>query len=103
MIYFLYDKNYCRLSDAIQGIAGVIYGVIIAFTYSITMAPIGLLTSTGLIILQNIISQIVKKRLQQDSLLLIEPSRVSFLRKFLTENRKSENFSVILIMNEWTT
>lgn len=65
-----------RLADVVASFSAIISGVAIAFTYSATMAPVGILTAGTLGVVQTALSQYLKKRGLADALLAEEPSRV---------------------------
>lgn len=75
-----------RLGDVVQAFSAIITGLIIAFSYGPEMAPIGILTSGFLAIVQTVISQYLKVRGYKDAKLAEEPSRVRVLSLIYTSN-----------------
>ncbi|CAD5211612.1 unnamed protein product [Bursaphelenchus okinawaensis] len=66
-----------RLADVVASFSAMISGVTIAFCYGPAMAPIGIATSSFLVLLQTLLSRYLKKRGHTDAVLAEEPARLA--------------------------
>uniref|UniRef100_A0A1I7SW83 ABC-type xenobiotic transporter n=1 Tax=Bursaphelenchus xylophilus TaxID=6326 RepID=A0A1I7SW83_BURXY len=66
-----------RLADVVASFSAIVSGIVIAFSYGPAMAPIGILTSGCLVLIQTFLSQYLKKRGHTDALLAEAPSRLA--------------------------
>ncbi|MFH4974092.1 hypothetical protein AB6A40_000801 [Gnathostoma spinigerum] len=66
-----------RLADVVQSVSAITAGIIVAFTFSYKMAPVGVGTAVGLMVIQTAIAQLLKTRSERDSKTAEEPSALA--------------------------